>query len=71
MSRLFDWMRQMVGEEVELETDDNQLVGRLDEVTEDPVLSVRMSSVTDCDEEELGETVVSWAPGYRISRTDD
>lgn len=71
MSKLSEWLGEMVGKQVEVETDDNMLTGRLDEITEDPTLSLKMSSVTDADDEPLGTTVVSWCAGYRMSLTDD
>ena len=71
MSSLTEWLKEMVGKEVEVEMDDNEFQGTLCDVTDEPMLSVKLSNVTDADDDSLGITVISWRSGYRISLIDE
>ncbi|MFG0318764.1 MAG: hypothetical protein ACF8XB_15930 [Planctomycetota bacterium JB042] len=65
------WMNELVGKTVLVETDDDELTGPLDAVTEEPMVALRLEHALNIEDEEFGTTIVAWKPGYRISVVDD
>ena len=62
-----DWLQEMVGQEVLVETEDDEFVGTLSACAAEPSVCLRLDEVVNRQDREFGTTLIPWASVYRVS----
>ena len=65
------WLEEMVGQEVVVETEDDEFVGTLNMVTAEPSVCLRLEDVINRQDREFGTTLIPWGSLYRVSLTTE